>query len=623
MKIISCVLFMLTCLSQIGVIAQNTITLSGKITDQHGTPLSLVTIAVENTTSGTYTDDNGRYSLKVSPGKCTLVVSLIGYQTVRSTSNIQQNKTLNFTLEESAVTLNSVEVYGKTQTQKVKEGVFSVNALDIKPIVNSLNNLNDLVNRTTGIKVREEGGVGSDFDLSINGLSGNSIRYFLDGMPLDTKGSGVSLANLPVNIIDRIEIYKGVVPASLGFCDAGVLQKYFGIRAEWVDEVEILRRISIGIYDHDEYEKALAWVRENCKEGFDKNLGKNLPPVITKSKIVPADKDWEFIVKMTLIIRDILYGNPRLDEMGWHEEALGRNAVVGGFQGQRQWTDWLPNADFTEAIMASTFDWNGPKAPTPFATENDTCNGIAMMLGSLVSGSAPCFHDVRTYWSPEACERVTGQKPDGVAANGFIHLINSGATALDGSGACVDAEGNHVMKPFWEMTDADIKACLNATDWCRADYEYFRGGGYSSHFRCKAEMPVTMLRFNIVEGIGPVLQIAEGWTADLPDEIHNTIDKRTDPTWPTTWFCPRLTGQGAFTDVYSVMANWGANHGVTVYGHVGADLITLASMLRIPVTMHNVPAEKVYRPHAWASFGTQDQQAADYAACKQYGPLYR
>ena len=359
---------------------------------------------------------------------------------------------------------------------------------------------------------------------------------------------------------------------------------------------KILRRISIGIYDHDEYEKALAWVRENCKEGFDKNLGKNLPPVITKSKIVPADKDWEFIVKMTLIIRDILYGNPRLDEMGWHEEALGRNAVVGGFQGQRQWTDWLPNADFTEAIMASTFDWNGPKAPTPFATENDTCNGIAMMLGSLVSGSAPCFHDVRTYWSPEACERVTGQKPDGVAANGFIHLINSGATALDGSGACVDAEGNHVMKPFWEMTDADIKACLNATDWCRADYEYFRGGGYSSHFRCKAKMPVTMLRFNIVEGIGPVLQIAEGWTADLPDEIHNTIDKRTDPTWPTTWFCPRLTGQGAFTDVYSVMANWGANHGVTVYGHVGADLITLASMLRIPCYDAQCPCREGLSP---------------------------
>lgn len=322
-------------------------------------------------------------------------------------------------------------------------------------------------------------------------------------------------------------------------------------------------------------------------------------------------------------MRDILFGNPKLDEMGWHEEALGRNAVAGGFQGQRQWTDWLPNADFSEAILASTFDWNGRRAPVPFATENDTCNGISMLLGTLVSHSAPCFHDVRTYWSPEACERVTGHKPEGVAANGFIHLINSGATALDGSAAAKNAQGEGCMKPFWEMTDADVSACLEATDWRRADYEYFRGGGFSSHFRCQAEMPVTMLRFNIVDGIGPVLQIAEGWTADLPDEIHTVIDKRTDFTWPTTWFAPRLTGEGAFKDVYSVMANWGANHGVTVYGHVGADLITLASMLRIPVTMHNVPGDKVYRPHAWASYGTQDLQAADYAACKQYGPLYR
>ena len=407
------------------------------------------------------------------------------------------------------------------------------------------------------------------------------------------------------------------------YCDADVLQKYLGIRAEWVDEVEILRRIAIGIYDEAEYEKALAWVKANCKEGVDKNAGKNLADIVTKSKVVPADKDWEFIVKMTLIMKDILFGNPKLDEMGWHEEALGRNAVAGGFQGQRQWTDWLPNADFSEAILASTFDWNGRRAPVPFATENDTCNGISMLLGTLVSHSAPCFHDVRTYWSPEACERVTGHKPEGVAANGFIHLINSGATALDGSAAAKNAQGEGCMKPFWEMTDADVAACLEATDWRRADYEYVRGGGFSSHFRCQAEMPVTMLRFNIVDGIGPVLQIAEGWTADLPDEIHTVIDKRTDFTWPTTWFAPRLTGEGAFKDVYSVMANWGANHGVTVYGHVGADLITLASMLRIPVTMHNVPGDKVYRPHAWSSYGTQDLQAADYAACKQYGPLYR
>lgn len=407
------------------------------------------------------------------------------------------------------------------------------------------------------------------------------------------------------------------------YCNADMFQKYFGIRAEWVDMTEIVRRITLEIYDHDEYEKALAWVKENCKEGFDLNEGKDLPEIITKSKVVPADKDWEFVTKMTIVMRDILYGNEKLDEMGWHEEALGKNAIAGGFQGQRNWTDWLPNADFTEAIMASTFDWNGVKMPTPFATENDTLNGTAMMLGTLVSHSSPCFHDVRTYWSPDACERVTGIRPDGIAKNGFIHLINSGATALDGCGAAKNEKGEGCMKPFWDMTQEDIKACLDATDWCRANYEYFRGGGYSSHFRCSAQMPVTMLRVNVIDGIGPVLQLAEGYTVNLPDEIHNTIDKRTDPSWPTTWFVPRLTGKGAFRDVYSVMANWGANHGVTVYGHVGADLITLASMLRIPVNMHNVDETEIFRPHAWSAFGTEDTQSADFRACSNYGPLYK
>lgn len=407
------------------------------------------------------------------------------------------------------------------------------------------------------------------------------------------------------------------------YCNADMFQKYFGIRAEWVDMTEIVRRITLEIYDRDEYDKALAWVKKNCKEGFDLNDGKDLPEIIRKSKVVPADKDWEFVTKMTIVMRDILYGNKKLDEMGWHEEALGKNAVAGGFQGQRNWTDWLPNADFTEAIMASTFDWNGAKMPTPFATENDTLNGVSMMLGTLVSHSAPCFHDVRTYWSPDACERVTGVRPNGIAVNGFIHLINSGATALDGSGAAKNDKGEHCMKPFWEMTQEDIRACLDATDWCRANYEYFRGGGYSSHFRCSAQMPVTMLRVNVIDGVGPVLQLAEGYTVDLPDEIHNTIDKRTDPSWPTTWFVPKLTGKGAFRDVYSVMANWGANHGVTVYGHVGADLITLASMLRIPVNMHNVDEADIFRPHAWSAFGTEDTQSADFRACNNYGPLYK
>ncbi|MDD6041519.1 MAG: L-fucose isomerase [Clostridia bacterium] len=415
--------------------------------------------------------------------------------------------------------------------------------------------------------------------------------------------------------------YVNIGGVSMGimgsFCDTQMLQKYLGLRAEWVDMTELLRRITLEIYDKDEYEKALAWIRENCKEGFDCNAGKDLPVIITKSKVVPANKDWEFIAKLSLIVRDILYGNPKLDELGWHEEALGKNAVAGGFQGQRQWTDWLPNGDFTEAIMASTFDWNGPKQPTPFATENDTMNGIAMLLGTMITNTAPCFHDVRTYWSPEAVKRVTGWKPEGSAKDGFIHLINSGATALD----CTGAAGGK-MKPFWEMTQADIDACLKATDWCRANYQYFRGGGFSSHFKTQAEMPVTMIRTNIVEGVGLCIQIAEGSTVILPEEVHQVLDQRTDPTWPTTWFAPRLTGEDAFTDVYSVMANWGANHGVTVYGHVGAEIITLCSMLRIPVTMHNVPAGKVYRPHSWSAFGTQDTQAADYAACKHYGPLY-
>ncbi len=407
------------------------------------------------------------------------------------------------------------------------------------------------------------------------------------------------------------------------YCDAEMFQKYFGIRPEWVDLTEILRRITLEIYDKDEYEKAYNWIKENCREDYDVNAGKNLPEIITKSKVIAPDKDWEFIAKFSIIVKDILFGNKKLDDLGWHEEALGKNAVAGGFQGQRNWTDWLPNADFTEAIMASTFDWNGPKAPVPFATENDTLNGVSMMIGTLLTGVAPCFHDVRTYWSPEACERVTGKRPEGKAKDGFIHLINSGATALDGSGAAKNENGEGCMKPYWEMTDADIKACLEATDWRRANYEYFRGGGFSSHFRCKAEMPVTMLRVNIIDGIGPVIQIAEGYTADLPDEVHDKIDWRTDPTWPTTWFAPTLTGKGAFKDVYSVMANWGANHGVTVYGHVGADIITMASMLRIPVNMHNVDDDKIFRPHSWAAFGTEDAQAADYRACQTYGPLYK
>lgn len=398
------------------------------------------------------------------------------------------------------------------------------------------------------------------------------------------------------------------------------LQEYLGIRAESVDLTEILRRIEEGIYDKEEFAKAMAWTEKYCKPNEGEDIGNRDEK---KKNRAEKDADWEFVVKMTIIMRDLMRGNPRLREAGFKEEALGHNAIAAGFQGQRQWTDFKPNGDFSESLLNSSFDWNGIREAFVVATENDCCNGIAMLFGHLLTNTGQIFSDVRTYWSPEAVKRVTGKELTGRAAGGIIHLINSGATTLDGTGRQCDAEGNPVMKQPWDINEKDVEACLAATTWRPANRDYFRGGGFSSNFLSRGGMPVTMSRLNLVKGLGPVLQIAEGWTVDIDPEIHAVLDKRTDPTWPTTWFCPRLTGQGAFTDVYSVMANWGANHGVTVYGHVGADLITLASMLRIPVTMHNVPAEKVYRPHAWASFGTQDQQAADYAACKQYGPLYR
>ncbi|MDE5741942.1 MAG: L-fucose isomerase [Oscillospiraceae bacterium] len=420
----------------------------------------------------------------------------------------------------------------------------------------------------------------------------------------------------------RSKAYVGLGSVSMGiggsYCNALFMQKYLGVRPEWVDMTEILRRVKLEIYDHDEYEKALAWTKKNCPEGMDVNTGANEG----NKGVMSHEEQWEFCVKMTLIIRDIMLGNPKLAEMGWHEESRGRNAIYGGFQGQRMWTDWLPNADFAESILNSTFDWNGKKQPVLLATENDGLNGTAMLFGNMLTGRASIFADVRTYWSPEAVERVTGKKPEGMAANGFIHLINSGAAAVDATGLSKNENGENVMKQWWDVTDEDISAMLKATDWCPANLGYFRGGGFSSHFKTQAEMPVTMIRVNIVDGVGPVLQLAEGYTVTLPDEIHKPLDERTDKTWPTTWFVPKLTGEGAFADVYSVMANWGANHGSLTYGHIGADLITLASMLRIPVSMHNVSEDRIYRPHSWTGFGTADNESADYRACAHYGSLY-
>ena len=413
--------------------------------------------------------------------------------------------------------------------------------------------------------------------------------------------------------------YLSIGYSSMGIAgsmvDPGFFQKYLGIRTEFVESVEILRRIDEGIYDEEEYQKALAWTTENCKEGRDVNKPEDQADAARK------EAEWETVVKMTLICRDMMIGNEKVVAKGYREEGLGRNAILGGFQGQRQWTDYKPNADFTEAILNSSFDWNGIRQAFVFATENDSLNGVSMLFGHLLSNTSQIFSDVRTYWSPDAVKRVCGKELTDLAKGGIIHLINSGSTTLDATAQQRDEEGKPAMKPFWEITKEEAKKCLDNTLWPQAERGYFRGGGYSSQFKTAAQMPVTMSRVNLVDGLGPVLQIAEGWTVELPDDIHEILDERTNPTWPTTWFVPRTNGKGAFKDVYSVMANWGANHGAISYGHIGADLITLASMLRIPVNMHNVDEDKVFRPSAWASFG-ENKEGSDFRACESYGPLY-
>lgn len=418
---------------------------------------------------------------------------------------------------------------------------------------------------------------------------------------------------------------KGKSYLSIGYSSMGIagsmvdpdfFQEYLGIRTEFVESVEFIRRIEKGIFDQEEFAKAMEWTKANCKEGKDLNRAEK------QSSRERKDWEWEIVVKMTLIARDLMIGNPKLKEMGFGEESKGRNAILGGFQGQRQWTDYYPNADFTEAMLNSSFDWNGIREAFVFATENDSLNGVSMLFGHLLTNTAQIFSDVRTFWSPDAVKRVTGKELTGKASGGIIHLINSGSTTLDATARQKDANGNPAMKPFWEISEAEAAACLENTSWCPADLGYFRGGGYSSLFKTAGEMPVTMSRINLVKGIGPVLQIAEGWTVELPDDVHEILDKRTNPTWPTTWFVPRLADNDAFKDVYSVMANWGANHGAISYGHIGADLITLASILRIPVNMHNVSDDKIFRPSAWSAFGT-DKEGSDYRACSTYGPLYK
>jgi L-fucose isomerase len=452
------------------------------------------------------------------------------------------------------------------------------------------------------------------------GIYGRDVQDVGDtSIPDDVKEKLLRFAKAGLAVATmRGKSYLSVGSVSMGIAgsivDADFFQSYLGMRNEYVDMTEIIRRINEGIYDKEEYEKALKWTKENCKEGKDYN------PAERQRTPERKKEEWEFIVKMTLIVRDLMVGNPKLKAMGFGEEAMGHNAIAAGFQGQRHWTDWMANGDFMETMMNTSFDWNGFRQPYIMATENDTLNGISMLFGHLLTNTAQIFSDVRTYWSPEAVERVTGHKLSGEAAGGLIHLINSGSTCLDGSGE-QSIDGKPAIKPFWDISEKEAEACVKATEFCPADHGYFKGGGYSTDFLTKGGMPVTMTRLNLVKGQGPVLQLAEGWTVELPDSVHDKLDERTNPTWPTTWFSPRVSGEGNFKDVYGVMAAWGANHGAISYGHIGADLIALAAMLRIPVSMHNVEDENIFRPSAWNHFG-MDKEGADFRACKNFGPMY-
>ncbi|KKN32177.1 hypothetical protein LCGC14_0816490 [marine sediment metagenome] len=418
----------------------------------------------------------------------------------------------------------------------------------------------------------------------------------------------------------RGKSYLSIGGVSMGIAGSIVQEEYFqdylGMRNEYVDMSEIIRRISEEIYDKEEYNKARLWVKEKCKEGKDTN------PIGVQKTREQKDKEWETIIKMTMICRDLMIGNPKLKELGFGEESLGHNAIAAGFQGQRQWTDFLPNGDFMETILNSSFDWNGIRQPYIMATENDALNGIAMLFGHLLTQTSQIFADVRTYWSPEAVKRVTGMELTGNAKNGMIHLINSGSASMDGTGQ-QESEGQPVLKPFWEITEEEMEKCLAATKWDAVVNEYFRGGGFSSNFLTKGMMPMTISRVNIIKDLGLVFQLAEGWAINIPEKIHQILDDRTNNTWPTTWFVPRLTGEGAFKSVYNVMNNWGANHGALSYGHIGAELLTLNSLLRIPVSMHNVSDENIFRPSTWSAYGTKNIEGADFRACKTLGPLYK
>lgn len=395
----------------------------------------------------------------------------------------------------------------------------------------------------------------------------------------------------------------------------------FGMGTVSVDMVAIRGRIDQGFYDHEELESAFKFMKKNFKFSFDESQG-------------PRPRDLDELIRetlrMTIIVRDLMIGNPKLASskvgkaQGFKanvERAQGANAIMAGTQGQRQWTDLYPNFDVTESILNSSFDWNGFRAPFVVATENDSKNGIGMLAANLVSGGmSQLFADIRTNWTPESVKKATGKDISRIAPQGFIDKRNSGAGALEyaldlfglvkgGAGMSVQDVAEAVRADA-NIQDRLIRDACAGTTYMTAALEYFPGDGLSSHFRTPGGIPMTAYRYNMI-GDELTCSVVEGATVELPRDVADCIGRITDRTWPETYWVPR--GMSSF----EYMSRIGPNHDGNSFGLIGADLLTLNAMLRVPVDMHNVPREDIFRPTFWDRCGGDD-----FRACEKLGPVY-
>ncbi len=416
--------------------------------------------------------------------------------------------------------------------------------------------------------------------------------------------------------------YLGIGGVSMGIIGSDVRRNlmldYLGMGTAAYDMVGIRGRIDKGFYDHEELERAVTFFKRHLKI----QMGSGKRPL-------PKDALLRETLRMTMIVRDLMVGNERLADSSVAkahgftanvEHAQGYNAIAAGTQGQRQWTDLYPNFDVAESVLCSSFDWNGYRGPMFVATENDSKNAIGMLVAGLITGLPQLFADIRTNWTPASIRKVTGKNVDRLCPNGIIDKRNSGAGALDYAIDLYKVAGVSKKKPVQELTavirnDRVIQkkimdAALRATIYMGAELTYFPGDGLSSHFRTPGNLPMTAYRYNTI-GDRLTCSVVEGDTVELPATVADHISNATNRTWPESYWAPRNMSS------FEYMSRIGPNHDANSFGYIGADLITLNAMLRIPVDMHNIDKRDIFRPTLWDRCG-----ADDFRACTLLGPLY-